>query len=460
VAAAARSGPKPVGAPTFLGHPRGLAYLAFTEMWERFSYYGMTSLLLLYMVQQLLLPARVGHVAGLGGLRQALEAVFGPLSAQAFASQVFGFYGGLVYLTPILGGWLADRIFGTTRMVVAGVLLMTMGHLLMTMEATFLAALLLLILGSGALKGNIASQVGQLYPSDDEARRSRGYLIFSTGINIGGLLGSLVCGAVAQLYGWHYGFGLAGVLMLAALAVYLSGRRHLPAVLPSRARRERARLSAYDWRALGLLALILLLSVFGMTGWFMAFNAGFLWTSAHVDLSTRLGDVPMAWFVSLDAGMSIAVPVVLLFIWRRLAERGREPGDLAKIALGFAVLGLCMLVFAGGAAVAGSGRTSLAFPLAAFSLTATGFMCAWPVILALVSRRAPASFRASMMGVAYLVAFFASSASGLLAGLYERMAPAHFFVAVALLPAGAAVILFSSRRLLSTALDAAAAPAA
>lgn len=439
----------------FLGHPKGLAYLAFTEMWERFSYYGMISLLLLYMVQELLLPGHIENVAGLDGLRAVLEGIFGPLTAQQLGSQIFGFYGGLVYLTPIVGGWLADRFFGTTRLVVAGVLLMTAGHLLMTFEVSFLIALLLLILGSGALKGNIASQVGQLYPRDEEARRSRGYLIFSTGINVGALLGSLICGVVAQIYGWHFGFGLAGIMMLAALGVYLSGRAHLPAPPPPRTAVPKAPLDGRDWLTLLLILVVLLIAAFGFTGWALAFNAGFIWTEAHVDLTTGFGSIPMAWFVSLDAAMSIAAPISLLLVWRALARRGKEPGDLTKIAIGFSVLGLCMLTFALGAALAGEGRTSVAFPILTFSLTGAGFMCAWPTILAFVSRRSPPHVKAMMMGVAYLVAFTSSTLAGVLSGFYEDTPPARFFILMALIPSGAAFFIFVLRGWIARALDAA-----
>src|SRR5207237_368022 len=142
----------------FFGHPRGLAYLAFTEAWERFSYYGMSALVVLYMVNQLLLPGHVEHVAGFAGFRGWIEGLFGPLSTQALASQIFGLYSGFVYFTPVLGGWLGDRI-GQRSAVVLGGLSMAGGHLSMAFDQSFLLALLLLIIGSGLLKGNISAQV-------------------------------------------------------------------------------------------------------------------------------------------------------------------------------------------------------------------------------------------------------------------------------------------------------------
>src|SRR6185437_3298285 len=166
----------------FMGHPRGLFYLAFTEAWERFSYYGMTALLALYMVNQLLLSGHVEQIAGFAAFRAAVESLVGPLSTQALASQIFGLYSGFVYFTPLLGGIIADRWIGQRNAVVIGAVSMSGGHMAMAFDQSFLLALLLLVIGSGLLKGNISAQVGALYPPEDEARRTRGFVIFSTGI--------------------------------------------------------------------------------------------------------------------------------------------------------------------------------------------------------------------------------------------------------------------------------------
>jgi len=213
----------------FMGHPKGLFYLAFTEAWERFSFYGMTALVVLYMVNQLLLPGHVEHIGGFASFRATIESVTGPLSTQALASQVFGLYSGFVYFTPLLGGMIADRWIGQRNAVVFGALSMSAGHIAMSFDQSFLLALLLLVIGSGFLKGNISAQVGALYPREDEARRTRGFIIFSTAINIGAVVGPLLCGLLAQVYGWHYGFGIAAIFMLVGLATYLSGYRYLPA---------------------------------------------------------------------------------------------------------------------------------------------------------------------------------------------------------------------------------------
>lgn len=177
----------------------------------------MQALVVLYMVNELLLPGHVEHIAGFSGMRAALERLSGPLSTQAIASQIFGLYAGFVYFTPVLGGFIADRWIGQRNAVVMGALLMSGGHIAMAFDQSFLLALLLLVIGCGFLKGNISTQVGALYPAADEARRVRGFTIFSTGINVGAVLGPLVCGLLAQAYGWHFGFGAAGLFMLAAL---------------------------------------------------------------------------------------------------------------------------------------------------------------------------------------------------------------------------------------------------
>jgi POT family proton-dependent oligopeptide transporter len=213
----------------------------------------MTALLVLYMVNQLLLPGHIEQVAGFAAFRAVIESITGPLSTQALASQIFGLYSGFVYFTPMLGGLVADRWIGQRNAVVIGALSMSGGHLAMAFDQSFLLALLLLVVGSGFLKGNISAQVGALYPASDESRRTRGFAIFSTAINFGAVAGPLACGMLAQAYGWHYGFGLAAILMLAGLATYLVGYRHLPARVPRRTR-EAARLRAAEWRV--VLALV------------------------------------------------------------------------------------------------------------------------------------------------------------------------------------------------------------
>src|SRR6185295_13649560 len=245
---------------TFIGHPKGLFYLAFTEAWERFSFYGMTALLALYLVNQLLLPGHVEQIGGFPGFRSGLESLFGPLSTQALASQIVGLYSGFVYFTPVLGGIIADRWIGQRNAVVIGAASMSAGHIAMAFDQSFLAALLLLVVGSGFLKGNISAQVGALYPSEDEARRTRGFIIFSTAINIGAVIGPLLCGLLAQVYGWHYGFGIAALFMLLGLSTYLLGYKYLPARVERRSY-EGSRLTAADRRTVYALIAVMIITI-------------------------------------------------------------------------------------------------------------------------------------------------------------------------------------------------------
>ena len=414
--------------PTFIGHPRGLAYLAFTELWERFSYYGMTALLALYLVKQLLLPGHEENVLGLAALRSLLE-FRGPMSDQAFASLIYGWYGGLVYFTPILGGWIADRLLGTKATVVVGALLMSAGHLLMTFDASFLAALLMLILGSGCLKGNISAQVGQLYPPDDESMRTRGYTIFSAGINVGSVLGPLACGAVAAMYGWHAGFGLAAVLMLVALTVYLIGQRHLPGKRPAHvdhkalppltpAERQRA------WALILLTALLILPSI----AYPMIWNIGIIFIDAQVDLATPLGSVPAAWFNSVDSFASIVAVPPLVALWAWQAKRHREPHSIVKMAIGSAIIGASALVLALGCLLAGAdGRVSVIWALLCYFGMGVGFLYYWPVMLALISQTAPAKISATLMGGAFLSLFAGTVLMGWVGSFYEQMSNAAFW---------------------------------
>src|SRR5438045_4311384 len=212
---------------SFIGHPRGLGYIAFTEAWERFSYYGMQALLVLYMVNRLLHPGHIERIAGFGPVHDLIESFRGPLSVPALASSIFGLYTGLVYLTPIAGGLIADRWLGRTRTITIGALLMSAGHFLMAFDVTFLLALTCLLCGVGCFKGNLASQVGGLYATGDN-RRADAFQIYYIFINGGVIAAPLIAGTLGEKVGWHWGFGAAGVGMLIGLGIYLSGRKYLP----------------------------------------------------------------------------------------------------------------------------------------------------------------------------------------------------------------------------------------
>src|ERR1700719_490478 len=296
---------------TFLGHPKGLLYLAFTEAWERFSYYGMSALVVLFMVNQLLLPGHVEHIGGFSGFRATIESIVGPLSTQALASQIFGLYSGFVYFTPLLGGMIADRWIGQRNAVVIGALTMSAGHIAMAFDQSFLLALLLLVTGSGFLKGNISAQVGALYPQNDEAWRTRGFVIFSTAINIGAVIGPLLCGLLAQVYGWHYGFGIAAIFMLLGLATYLYGYRYLPARVERR-KFEGTRLTAADRRIVFALIAVMSITIFQSTSYYQIFNVNPIWIQHHVALDVGGFRIPVPWYQSIHSVFTI-LGVPLLF---------------------------------------------------------------------------------------------------------------------------------------------------
>jgi POT family proton-dependent oligopeptide transporter len=437
------------------GHPKGLAFLAFTEMWERFSYYGMTALLALYMTKQLLLPGHAEHVLGLAGLRHSFE-LRGPMSDLAFASLIYGWYSGLVYFTPVLGGIIADRWLGTRTTVVLGALLMSAGHLAMSFDQSFLVALLLLIIGSGCLKGNISAQVGQLYPPDEETRRTGGFTIFSAAINIGAVLGPLGCGTVAAIYGWHAGFGLAAALMMLALAIYLWGQRHLPGKAPatSNAGEELPPLTRDERRRVAFLVLLIGLTVFPCVAYPMIWNIGILFIDGHVSLASPLGDVPASWFNSLDAFASIIIVPPLVALWAWQAKRGLEPSDVTKIGIGFALTGASALFIVAGCLLAGpDGKVGVIWPILCFLGMGVAFIWYWPVLLALISLAAPAKVNSTLMGSAFLSLFVGSVIMGWVGSFYDGMTPAAFWTVDAAIGFAGGLLVFLLSPILKRALE-------
>lgn len=426
----------------FLGHPRGLTYIFFTETWERFSFYGMQALLMLYMTGYLLQPGAIERVAGFAGFRAALESVFGQLSTQALASQTFGLYVALIYLTPILGGLIGDRWIGRTRAVLAGALLMAVGHFMMAVEAAFLPALSALILGSGLLKGNLAAQVGNLYPKEDR-RRDRAYTMYVTAINIGAFVAPLICGSLGELYGWHYGFGAAGVGMLIGIVIYLTGLRYLPPESRGRSLQQRVALQAGDGRILMALLVLLLITAAFWIVQAQVWNIYPLWLRDRVDRGLPFDlTMPVTWFQSLDAlAVLLLAPGIILF-WRRQGQRQAEPSDLAKIAIGSGAIGVACLFLSLGQALAGSGPVALVWPVLFHFGVAVAYLYVAPIALSLVSRAAPTAVNAMLVGSYYLGIFVGGIVSGWLGRFYESLQPMAFWLLHAAIGgAGAALIL-------------------
>lgn len=436
----------------FFGHPAGLGWLSFCELWERFSYYGMQALLVLYLSNYLFLPENIGQVAGMDALRAAIESVTGPRSTQQLASVVFGLYAGCVYLLPLFGGLLADRVLGRTKTVVIGASLMAIGHFLMAFEVSFLPALACLLIGVGCFKGNIAAQVGELYAPQDK-RRASAFQIFMLAVQIAVIVAPIVCGTLGEKVGWHWGFGAAGVGMVIGLVVYLAGRRWLPPEEPLRRAKgdgmaaARPRLGGTDiGRLLLLLALIpvLMLSVVGNQQYQNAFP---LWAQKHMDLVLLGWEVPVTWLQSVDAVISTATMVLSIAFWRWWATRRREPDELTKMGLGAMLCAsapLAMVVAAGIVEATGA-KVSFAWALVYTVLNDLGFANILPVGLALYSRVAPKSLEGLMLGIFYLHLFLGNTFVGWLAGLLEVLPGREFWGLHALLVAAAGVLLLATR---------------
>src|SRR6266851_9007204 len=327
-----RHPPAPVG--EFLGHPRGLAVLFATETWERFSYFGNAALVVLYMVKYLLRPGPMEAVLGFGAIKAALEFFFGRLEAQPLASQLFGFYTGLAYFTPILGGLIADRLIGQRRTVIIGGVLMAIGHFMMAFEAMFLIALLMLMLGIGAFKPNISTQVGALYPPGDH-RRDRAYSIFYVGINIGAFLAPLVCGTLGEKVGWHYGFAAAGVGMCIGLTIYLYAQPLLPPDELHKARAahvERRPLDRAEWRAVFALLVLFVPATLFWAAYDQMGNTTVLWADANTDRTLSLfglnAQIPTTWFLAFNPFLIFAFTPFVVALWTRQAARGTEPSTI------------------------------------------------------------------------------------------------------------------------------------
>ncbi|WP_293678025.1 peptide MFS transporter [uncultured Phenylobacterium sp.] len=433
-------------------HPPGLYYLSFTEVWERFSFYGMQALLVLYMVDQVLTPGHIETVAGMGGFRTALEGVFGPLSVQALSSQVFGLYTAFVYFTPLMGGWIGDQVLGRRTTVLIGAGLMALGHLLMAFEVTFLLALLMLILGSGCLKGNISAQVGDLYPRDDP-RRTPAFSLFNLAINIGAFIAPLACGTLGELYGWHYGFGLAAAGMVVGAAIYWAGGRHLAPQAPVRRQARRPALTATDMPMMWALGAMLLLGTLYGVAYAQEFNVFNIWARAQTDRHILGFEMPVTWFPAFDGLFIVAFTPLVLRLWSAQRRRGIEESDLAKIGLGSALGAIGMLALVAASLIfADGGRPGVGWGVFCFLMFALGFIYTWPTTLALCSRNAPAALGGVIMGVAFLTNFVANSLCGWIGSYYERMTAANFWLLHAAITGVGAVLIFAFHRPLNRAL--------
>lgn len=444
---------------TIFGHPKGLYVLFLTEMWERMSYYGMRALLMLYMVDYLLIkPNAEKDIVLFSVIKLSLENIFGPMSVQAFSSQIYGLYTGLVYLTPLFGGLLADKLLGERRSVIMGAVLMSIGHFLMASESFFFIALFFLILGNGAFKPNISTQVGGLYAEGDP-RRDRAFTIFYMGINLGAFLSPLICGTLGQIYGWHYGFGAAGVGMIIGLIVYIMGQKYLSGVavlnkehLENSAQRP---LNSDEWKKVwalvGLCALnIVFWGVYEQQG-----NTMQLWADRNTDWHLIPGasiEIPSTWFQSFNPFFIFLLAPLLDIFWNWQNRRRKEPSSVTKMAIGCFLLGTAFIVMIFGAQTIGDGKGSVWWLVGCTFVLTLGELYLSPIGLSLVSKTAPKRIVSMMMGMWFLSSFFGNYLSGYIGTYYDKMAKENFFILLAVLGFVAGFSIWSFNRPLKRAL--------
>ncbi|MEQ1621119.1 MAG: peptide MFS transporter [Methylococcales bacterium] len=443
---------------TLLGHPIGLFVLFFTEMWERFSFYGMRALLVLYLTQHLIQTAQTGDtVIGFKALQAGLEFVFGPMSIQPLASQIYGLYTGFVYFTPIFGGMLADRVWGQRKTVVIGAVLMALGHFLMASEAFFLVALLLLILGSGCFKPNISTQVGSLYPPGDP-RRDGAFTIFYMGINLGAFFAPLVCGTLGQRYGWHYGFGAAGVGMLFGLLVYLGGQRYLAedqfTIKANQPLEEEVPLTAKEWQSIGGLVVLAALNIVFWAVYEQQGNTLQLFADQNTDWHVFGWEMPSTWFQSFNPAFIFLLAPLLDRRSARLADQGKQRSSVGKMAFGAGLLGASFLVLI--VAVSGIESTekiSFLWLVLCTLIYTIGELYLSPIGLSLVTKVSPPRLVGMMMGMWFLATFFGNYLSGYIGTYYEKMPKDSFFLLLAILGVGTGLLIFAFKAPLKKAVD-------
>jgi POT family proton-dependent oligopeptide transporter len=447
--------------PQLFGHPRGLTFLFTTEMWERFSYYGMRAILVLYLTNFLLLSGQAEHVAGYHALKSILEGLAGrQLGVQPLSSMIYGGYTGLVYLTPFFGGMIADRYLGQRYSVIVGGILMAIAEFTLMAPSLFFLGLLLLIIGNGFFKPNISTQVGNLYKPGD-SRIDRAYSIFYVGINVGATLSPLICGSLGEGVGYHWGFFAAGVGMVGGTINYLLALRTLP---PDRVGRlkasteEKKQLTGQDWKAVFALVLLcvptsLFWAIYEQQG-----NTISLWAQDFTDRRLIPGlidwQIPVTWFQAFNPVMIMVFTPLVVALWARQARRSREPSTVAKMALGDFLLGASYLVMAAAAYVTGSsGHASWIWLLFFFVIITLGELYLSPIGLALVARVAPTQILSAMMGLWFITSFIGNFLQGYIGSFFSEMDKTHFFLLCAGIAGFAAVMTWLFDRPLRSILE-------
>ena len=443
----------------FLGHPIGLSYLFLTEMWERFSYYGMRALLVLYMTKYLLIdPSLSDSIIGYATLSDVLRGLFGDdLSVIGISSQIYGLYTGFVYFTPFLGGLIADRYLGKTNAVYTGAILMAIGHFLMAFEAFFLIALVFLILGNGMFKPNLTAQVGSLYQPGDQ-RVDSAYTIYYMGVNLGAFFSPIVCGTLGQSkeWGWHYGFAAAGIGMLVGTLVYWLGSKHLPKenqqVIKATAEEQA---EPQNWvrplLVIGYLCFVNILfwGVFEQQG-----NALQVWADEKTNWNLFGIDIPSSWFQTLNPFFIIVLAPVLNRIWSGQRAKNSEPSSIVKMAIGCGWMAIAFLLMMYVASIAqGNEKINLLWVTSVVLLFTIGELYLSPIGQAMVSKVAPARMISMFMGVWFLSSFFGNYLAGFIGAYYDRMSNQDYFMIMVAMSLLAVVMFLAPYKKLSVWLE-------
>lgn len=427
------------------GHPKGLYLLFCVEMWERFSYYGMRALLVLYMVQYLF--------AGMS-----------KTDATQYAGNIYGWYTGLVYLTPLVAGYLADRYFGQRKCISAGTLIMSVGlftlalsvvsHDMIYKNTFFILGLILMIIATGFVKSNISAIVGMLY-GDDRQKSDSGFTIFYMGINLGAFFSPLVCGTLATLYGFEYGFMTAGIGVLIGFLIYKIGEKPLlkeyglnPYVEPVNSSSENTgELRLREKRKLWALYILMAFSVIFWLSYEQAGCSMALFAENETNRAiTMFGKevfVPSQYFQSLNPLFIILFAPVMTILWTVLHSRKKEPVSVQKFAIGLGLISLAYLIMAVAGHYSAIALVSPLWLVGAFFVATIAELCISPIGLSLVTKLAPVKFASLIMGCWFLSSFIGNLGAGIFAGYYEKMSHSLFFLILAVISAVVAIILTS-----------------
>ncbi len=422
-----------------LGHPIGLFVLFFTEMWERFSYYGMRAILVLYITSETM-DANPG---------------LGWSNGEALA--LYGWYTMLVYVASIPGGIIADRMIGQKKAVLYGGILLCFGHGILAIEQmwAFYSGLGLIIAGVGLLKPNISTMVGGLYKKGD-IRRDKGFTIFYIGINIGAFLSSIIVGYVGEVHGWHYGFGLAGIGMLLGMLVYLWGQKHLEhvgnyfgtSVNPEESEAMKRPLTKIEKdRIIVLLLSFVLVIVF----WGAFEQAGGLMNIYASENTNRMlmgFEIPASWFQSLNAMFIIFLGTGIAAYWANRKLKGKISTSLFKMIIGLIIMGTgFFFMSAASAEYESAGSSAMVWLVLAYLFHTIGELCISPVALSFITKLAPLKYGSIMMGVYFAMTGFGNKLAGLLGESAQNLGEFKIFTGIAIFCVvfGLLVLLFRKK---------------